>query len=261
LSFGYPRNRNALSLILAFLPFLIWAEASIGPIGMYRNFQEDLPSPLKSKERGFLYGVDAKYEVHLQDLWILATGRYLEGRTDYDGSLIDLDTSEVTPFASQTLNTLRTAEADFGFHLFGVTPFVGYGYHQWSREATDRKTGYDEFYQWMFLALGLNASWNPMERIRLGMVLKAMRTIDASVEITECFDTPLSLSLANRWNAEVQLPVQISFSDLITGSMEGFYRLERLGASKEAEIEGVMMHEPSSISQNFGFLTKLICSY
>ncbi|MES2273546.1 MAG: hypothetical protein V4487_05105 [Chlamydiota bacterium] len=195
------------------LPSLLYSsqEIYLGPDCFYRNYWEKIKNGGKSQELGWLVGFQGGYElISAQIPYVGADVRFAEGTTDYDGSIQNLRTGSFSPLHSHTENTLFNLEGRVGYPFFlnhwQLIAFLGLGYDSWFRSAVDRKTGYDELFQWAYFSEGLRVYWQWNESFNIGLHLQLMQMKMGSVEIRNFFPWTLTLSLGNKCQAEIELP-------------------------------------------------------
>ena len=76
-----------------------------GPQVIKRDFSENLPSPLKSSEKGILYGFKGGIDLIIGKIvYIDANIEYEQGKTHYTGTKQNLFTKQIQGFKSLTDN-------------------------------------------------------------------------------------------------------------------------------------------------------------
>lgn len=207
-----------------FLLFFIWtlcaerlpSHAYFGGEIYYRDFHEELPTPLQSDEKGVMYGWRLGYDFVKRDQ--IYFGSLLErsfGDSRYDGTTQNIRTGAILPHSSSTDNSFFTVEGRAGFTLpyskVLITPFLGYGYHSWLRSMKDPIKGYDEFYQWQYGLLGIRVFW-PFKAWDVGLNFGAAKTIDPTLEIRNFLPCVIILKLASAWQWVLEIPVSYHIS-------------------------------------------------
>jgi len=187
----------------------------------YHNYQEDLPSPYKSDEEGFLPGINLAYN-YRGKREVPLFGRLLfefkMGETDYDGT-----TWGGTPIKDKTDNTFYGGEANIGFTVYpdkGQLPvtttfYTGFGYRYWKRELGG-PSPYSEEYSWKYFPIGLIVSYPITERWSGEVEIAAWIIYDPEVkanlsEANSSLSSP-KLDLGSRVGWKIALPFNYRFS-------------------------------------------------
>jgi hypothetical protein len=183
----------------------------VGPDVFYRDYDEVLDAPAKSHEYGLLYGYQFGYE-YFEPLstYLGADLRCAYGNTVYDGSLQHLETHQIEPYTSSTVNDILNLEIRYG-RIYGtsswsIIPFFGMGYHSWLRGcAKNDPYGYDEDYSWFYTAIGLKSFYRINTNWSLGLNLKLMQMTNATMVSSDLCN--LTFNLGERLQTEIELPL------------------------------------------------------
>jgi len=243
--------------LLFFFPiFLASQDLYIGPDIFYRNYREKAKNGRKSKDLGWLYGFQAGYDlIQCSIPYISADLRYAEGRTEYIGAIQNLRTGVVTPLYSHTDNNLFNIEVRAGYPFFlgrwRLIPFLGMGYQRWYRDALDKKTGYTEVYRWAYFAEGLRISLELPCHWETGLHLKLMQMKMAEIEIRGFFPWTSTLSLGDKLQAEIELPLTYSFNHFFL-NLTPYFRFLPIGKSQIQKTPKGVFFEPASNTNVYG---------
>ena len=137
--------------------------------GQYTSYRESVRNQTLDSETGFQGSYKGKVSVQrdmlgVQDVYLSASVAYSKGHTDYEGGLQNILTGASIPYNSST----RVYSTDIDVKLgkaFPIVPggqiiyYVYYGYHQWLRDSTDKRFGYDEHYRHHSAGVGLIGQW------------------------------------------------------------------------------------------------------
>lgn len=235
----------------------------VGPDVFYRSFREVAKSEGKSQEKGWLTGFQAGCDFSAP--WQLYLGgdfRWAEGRTRFEGTVHNQVLNKFADFSSHTANTIINTEGRIGYTLGSKTlqtsPFFAAGWHGWMRSAENRVVGYDEWYHWSYLGLGMRSSYQPSSSWTGGLVLSLMRTKLADVQIRGVYSWPIILNLAHTWQYEAELPISwIAFPYTI--SWTGYFRYLPVGKSDTQRTSRGEIFVPPSLTYVLG--NRLECAY
>lgn len=245
-------------LFLLLTPLFLFSSIRFygGPEVFYRDYHEDLSGDAKSDEYGFLYGFEVGLEVYKCNLYshLFLTGGF--GKTTYDGTVFCFLTRKFEPSVSHTDNKIWDVEANLGptfflYNKFQLIPLFGVGYHNWFRKGTEDSSDYDERYSWVYFPLGLQFEACISERVKGGLLAKALWTDQAQVKITRLFPEPITFSLANhiQYYANGYFGYIWSCADF---RFVVFYINQGIGGSEPKAVEGLYWSIPSSCTNVFG---------
>jgi hypothetical protein len=238
----------------------------IGPDVYYRDYDEILDAPAKSHEFGALYGFQLGYDyINNCSCYFGLDLRYSGGKTIYDGSLMNFETSEISPYTSRTINDFFNFELRFGrtYQLKQLTliPFAAIGYHSWYRGMMPNDPyGYDEDYSWCYTAIGLRTDYKLNSRFSIGWNVKLMYMSDATMTSSDLDN--ITFNLGQRFQSEIELPItynlnkNCSFLDQI--AFVPYYRNQNIGQSDYKAVvteNNTILYfvEPSSKTHVGGF--------
>lgn len=241
-------------LVFVFFAFSLFAEQKlyIGPDLFYRYYNELIEGGGKSTEMGWIPGFQAGWDFYRG--WVPYVGadiRFAEGRTRFDGTVVNVFQRTFAPFQSHTDNTLFNVEGRLGYTLkwksVRLSPFFGMGYQRWMREAVDRTSGYDELYTWGYLAEGIRLNWDYCKWGAVGLNLKMMQMKMSEIQIRGAYSWPIVLNLGNKWQAEAEIP--LSWNPLPYGiSLVSYFRYLPIGKSQEQRTSRGIIFEPASVT-------------
>jgi hypothetical protein len=124
------------------------------------DYAERLPLPAKSTEHGFLptLGLQATL-TSPSPLFARVLFLASMGSVDYDGSVIDPQTGDVSPATSTTKERMLQPEADAGLRYaeggYAFSAYGGVGARYWRRDLTTSASGYVEDYRWGYGVAGV----------------------------------------------------------------------------------------------------------
>lgn len=248
-----------IALFLIFLSLLYNRTygAYIGPVILYRDYKEMLPSPLKSQERGILYGFRGGLSSNIAKfLYTDLSLELVQGQTNYLGTRQSLINYKISEMQGLTNNTLLNIEGTLGlpfkYRLFIISPFWGAGYHLWERELQE----YLEKYKWPYIHFGVTLSFELFSLWKIGLEFKEMQTKFASVEIQEIYPWNLDLSLFNKLQYAIKLYNELHFK-YISIILAVFYRHLEIGPSQNEKTSS--FSSPLSVDKILG--SEIILKY
>ena len=249
--------RKVRALLLAtFIPYLGFGGIYLGPDVFYRSFKELISSEGKSEETGWLPGFQAggDYEKSFRP-YIGGDLRFAEGKTRFEGTLQNHVLRKFLPFSSHTENTIFNAEGRLGYTLpwkaVRFSPFFAMGFQGWLRKAVDRSSGYDEWYRWNYLAVGLRCNWRYSASWSGGLFINLMRMKTADVQIRGLYSWPVILNLADEWQTEAQLPLSWNHGPYRLCSVT-YFRYLPIGKSEMQRTSRGEIFVPASVTYAIG---------
>ncbi|MDP1607746.1 MAG: hypothetical protein Q8L98_00330 [Chlamydiales bacterium] len=228
----------------------------ISPDLFYRSFKELTGCEGKSEESGWLPGIQAGFDY--ENPWGAYLGgdvRFAEGQTFFDGTIQHHVLKKFIPFQSYTDNTLFNMEGRLGYTLAYKTiqcsPFFAIGFQKWARRASDKETGYDEWFRWNYLAAGMRWHWRYSQFWEGGFFFHLMRMKTADVQIRGISVWPIVLTLPDEWQAEAELPFSWNYSTYSV-SWVGYIRYLPIGKSESQKMPKGELFLPASITYVLG---------
>ncbi len=236
---------------------------------MYYNFdyEEDLPSPLKSTEEGWLPGFYMGYTYNKKDdLYTKLFTQYTQAETDYDGT-----TQAGTPVTDTTDNVFFRVEWDVGYTFdsgekSSVTPYVGWGYRYWKR-GLGGSSPYDEKYTWQYIPVGIRADFELNDRWNMGANVAARFMFGGKMRVktrTENF----KVDLGNKTGWFAEMPIRCKFSTAWSLVTTPWYEYSEIGKSNEVYyiyagsfIAPDPAYEPASTTHQYGINIGLVYSF
>lgn len=257
------KNGSSYLLLASLATFPCFGGVYLGPDLFYRYFKELTNSRGKSEEVGWLPGFQAGGDY--EESWRPYLGgdlRFAEGQTRFEGTLQHHVLKKFIPFTSHTDNTIFNMEGRLGYTLgwgqMSFSPFFAMGFQSWLRKAVDRTTGYDEWYRWNYLALGLRWNWRYNSSWAGGFFISLMRMKMADVQIRGIYSWPIALNLADEWQTEAELP--FSWTCGTYGlSWVSYFRYLPIGKSEMQRTSRGEIFVPASVTYTLG--NRLECMY
>jgi len=232
----------------------------------YHDYKEiDLPEPFKSQEKGFLPGMNLRY--NYRGTKIPVYGRlifeYQQGETDYDGT-----TQGGSPIKDKTDNKFISGEGNIGFTFsagpkgppVSTTFYTGLGYRYWDR-GLGGPSPYSEEYSWKYIPVGVLVTYRISERWTGEVEIAAWFILDADIkvnlsEVDSNLNNP-KMDLGNRVGWKIELPFAYRFSDRWSLNFVPSYEYYAFGNSNPAAITyagaptPITVYEPASRSNIF----------
>jgi len=223
------------------------------------DYKEDFTPPLKSTETGWVPQVRLGYSYMADErFYFRAFGEasVADDDTDYDGS-----TMGGVPLKDTTRNDFARFEMNAGYTFkgnlpFSITPYAGVGYRYWKRDI-----GYNEFYSWWYLPLGVKVLYPVDPKWSVGLNASVNFMFDGRMTISYKDDTfaNTTVSLGNRPGYLVELPVswrpRVNWAFTVTP----WYEYSEIGESPwepfyyaDGTFTGFVVREPSSRTHVYG---------
>jgi hypothetical protein len=245
---------------------------------MYHKFdyKEDLPSPLKSTEDGWLPGFSVAWSRHQKNtVYTRFLTEISSGDVTYDGT-----TQTGTPirFTAHNHQFLFRGEFNVGFHFpvsgnLSLTPYTGYGYRFWMRgqaKSTPLYQTYSEEYSWHYWPLGIRADVRLSDRLsvvpNVGIRVMFRGTMTAFLsDLDHRYSNPeFSLGGKTGWFAEIPLKWKVSPSWSFV--IKPWYEYSEIGGSDPVAVgyRGSyvgMYYEPSSKTTQYGLNCGMTFTY
>lgn len=231
----------------------------IGVSYVYYDYKEDLTPPLKSTETEWIPQVRLGYSYFADDRFYFRVFGELSlanDDTDYDGS-----TQSGMPVQGTTHNDFARLEMNVGYTWRGnlplsVTPYAGVGYRYWKRDL-----GYNEFYGWWYLPVGVRTVYPLTEKLSVGLNAAVNFMFDGRMTVSDKGDTlaNTTVRLGNRPGCLVELPVswrpRVNWAFTVTP----WYEYSQIGESPWEPLNytngtytGFVVQEPSSRTHQYG---------
>jgi hypothetical protein len=227
----------------------------------YYDYGEDLPSPAKSTEKGWIPGFHLALSHQGTNLGLFARAGtdYSSANTTYDGSVIDLNTMIITPYIGTTHNTMLNAFGNLGITVMSLpspprsfSAYTGIGYRFWHRQVAG---GYRENYAWKYLPVGLRMDYQANSGISGAVDASARFMFGGTIKVFYSDIDPsvrdFSLTLGNRPGWRVEAPVYYQNWSLIP-----WYEYSAIGRSNTVTLftngNYYDVDEPSSTTHQFG---------
>jgi hypothetical protein len=242
----------------------------------YFDYQEDLPAPHKSTEKGWLPGITAGWKYNKNnDVYTKIFIEYSFGNATYDGT-----TTAGTPitFSDHNNQALFRFEWDIGYNIaisksISLKPYVGYGYRNWSRgeaNVTATYASYNEKYYWHYFPVGIMADFTIGDKlvIQPNAGLRIMFHGEMSANLSELdpgYNDP-KFKLGNKTGWYAEIPVTYKFSQTWAIVMKPWYEYSEIGQSDTVPITyyGTIdgyAYEPSSKTRQYGVNVGVVASY
>jgi tetratricopeptide (TPR) repeat protein len=223
------------------------------------DYKEDFTPPLKSTETGWIPQVRLGYSYMADDrFYFRAFGEASMSvdDTDYDGS-----TMGGVPVKDTTRNDFARLEMNAGYSFkgnlpFSITPYAGVGYRYWKRDI-----GYNEFYSWWYLPVGVKILYPVAERFSIGLNASVNFMFDGLMTISYKDDTfaNTTVRLENRPGYLVELPMSWRPRANWAFTVTPWYEYSEIGESPwepfyyaDGTYTGLVVREPSSRTHMYG---------
>jgi hypothetical protein len=234
----------------------------------YYNFdyKEDLISPQKSTENGWLPGVYFDYTFWKKSM-IYAKARLGYGAADiaYDGAT---QSGAPIQYSNQSAKIFKFG-ADVGYPIsvsrdFTLIPYTGYSYRHWQRGETKYITPsaywIKEVYQWHNIPVGIKADYNVNEKWNIAASVAA--NFMFSGKVTTFFSEKyhnvpdIDFSLGNQVGFCAEIPITYRFTDHWSIVATPWYEYSAFGQSDQQYYvyKGTLYaaYEPASKTHQYG---------
>lgn len=284
-------NSRQVSVVLAVAAIIFFAHAHASAQGtamdaspspffvemgarfFYTDYEEDLDSPQKSTNSGWLPGMYLGFGYRKDNgLYLRLFGSYATGDLAYDGS----DQGGTAIYFSNDPQKFYRLEADVGYAFQAgpktlILPYTGYGYRYWKRgEANPFIGNYREEYDWHYLPVGIRIEHEFDARWRIGIAaavnIMFMGRMKASLsELDSGYNDP-AFNLGDRIGSCVSVPIRYAFAKNWSVTGTPWYEHTPIGASNlelltyRGTAKSLVM-EPSSRTNQYGFDLGVACSF
>jgi hypothetical protein len=236
--------------------------ASVGvSIEDFHYEEENRRDEIIAREDGRLPGLSFDLAIERGNWWLASQLRYSEGEIDY---LAYPATSHRLYSATREEIRELSVHAGYQHQSPGKTRFryfVGLGLRIWDRDirSLDDIAGLDETYEWPYLSLGIQPTFDVGPRSSLSLLLQANKAFDASLEVTFkeqrydpvslALDEGLGLRLVGTWTLELDQSAAVGFGPYL--DLWWFDRSEPQPLTRNGILVG-SVHEPQSLTRNLG---------
>jgi hypothetical protein len=232
----------------------------------YFDYEEDLQTPLKSTEKGWIPGGTLYWTRTKPSAPFLKAFMELSyGDLKYEGT-----TQAGRPVSnSGSTQTLFRAEVNFGYTFAWrkslISPYTGYGYRFWQRgdsEVVESVAFVREDYYWHYIPVGVRAVVQISEAVLFEPNLGARFVFHGRMkayltDIDPNYGGDPEFDLGNKIGWFVELPVRYLLYKKWSVAFTPWYEYSKIGKSP---IEGVsygnstvFFFEPSSTTHQYGF--------
>jgi hypothetical protein len=236
--------------------------------GSYYHFDynEELPSPLKSTETAWLPGgkMVYGYEGKSSSFYGSLAYDYTQANTDYDGT-----TQQGAPIKLKSKHTLMRGEANVGYSVkhiegeaFDLTPYAGVGYRYWERLIGDTDpNGYRELYTWWYVPVGIKAKYGISDSWSIGCDVSARIMFNGNIKFdfaaSDATINSPDVSLGNKIGMKASVPLAVQLSSEVSLICEPWYEHSAIGASNDVVVTQngtavALVHEPDSATNQYG---------
>tara|TARA_R110002110_G_scaffold33533_1_gene114803 strand:+ start:117960 stop:118757 length:798 start_codon:yes stop_codon:yes gene_type:complete len=228
----------------------------VGGKTYFRHYSEELVSPKKSDEYGFLYGLTVGFQHKAPESFLYELDLDLDfGTTTYDGSLQNWYGDYMGPWKGKTRNIFFTVDSKLGYtfylgdrHL--LTPFVGYGTHAWARDLVDEL----ETYALEYASAGLQYDYMASPQLQYGVHVKFMPMLNGNMEAEST--SAYLMTLGNKLHFEISLPIIYKLKANCKNHLRitPYYRNQKFGQSDSVSTYNFMavVYEPASQNHVIG---------
>lgn len=236
------------------------------------DYSEDVPSPLKSEDEGWLPGLYLDYAHEKKDdPYARLFVEYTTADTDYDGTTQAPEANSIT---DTTDNVFFHLEWDLGYTFdsgekFSITPYIGYGYRYWKR-GLGGPAPFDEKYTWHYFPVGiktdceLNDKWN----IGLNVAARFMSggQMRAYLSHIDADASDFRVDLGDKTGGFAEMPIRCRFSPAWSLSGTPWYEYSEIGRSNQVYVLSPgsslgLWHEPASTTHQYGIRVGLVYSF
>lgn len=237
----------------------------VGTEVFYHDLKESYTSPSRIEENGLIKGIIFGYD-------------YTKPFSIYAGVNITYDESTIYDKNNENLNQIDSKnqinnyEARTGFNIpfgyyFLLTPFVGYGYNEWTRNIDEAfYMKYDKLnYKWEYVAYGVRLLALIYKYIDVGLYIKIFEMVKVDVKVYENEDysnyqtfqqrrTP-KYKLDKKSYYQIEFPIYIHppGSYIIDIGIIPFIRNIRLEKGNELKFfQNTLSPSPSSKAYEYG---------
>ena len=262
---GLPRKKPATEYYEHEPPTSKLFNIDVGLTAYYRDYKEKLPSPKKSEERGVLTGFYGSFEYDPgKAFYAQIYGDWNQGRTIYDGSLQDNSGNFAGYASGHTDNKLYDIFAKFGFTIpidssVSVTPFVGYGLHEWQRlnigcAGNTSGSCYSEIYSWNYFLFGLRVPINVSPVWQLVPMVQVMQMSEGEIELEGLNFSDNVGKLGNKIHYYVNVRSAFFFEKNLSVTATPFFTSRPIGQgdNNATGTIGITWSEPASTTYTYG---------
>ncbi len=240
------------------------------------DYKEDLPSPFKSTESGWLPGVYLGWNYNKKNaVYSKVFFEFSYGDTEFDGN-----TQAGTPikFKEDNHQFLFRGEWDIGFNFavtnnISIKPYTGYGYRQWARgypKITETYMSYKETYYWHYIPVGIGADFKIGERLSIepNAGLRIMfygKMVAYFSDLDPGYNDP-KFKLGNKVGWYAEIPVRYKFSQFWSVVIKPWYEHSAIGQSDivartyYGAVNGYF-YEPASETNQYGLNVGVIFNF
>lgn len=228
----------------------------------YFDYKEDLPSPFKSTESGWLPGISLAYAYRGTDnpVYGRLLFEYTDAETDYDGT-----TQSGVPLTDTTDNKFLRWEGNIGYTFirqegFDLTAYTGLGYRYWER-GVGGQAPYSEEYSWKYVPVGLRAGYRFSDRWDGALDLSARIMLDGEIKVNLSDIDPLlnnpKEDLGNKTGWKVEAPFYYKLTSPWSLVFTPWYEYSAIGKSDDflityAGTPVALGYEPESRTNQYG---------
>lgn len=236
------------------------------------NYQEfDDNNFILDEEHGLLPGVKLGLEWQWPTWYLNLDSSMSAGTVDYSGftqsNIPALDGIPVnTTTDTLIIDSLLTSGYRFGTHKRNFSSlYAGLGYHFWYRGIRDGNdaqgnpvSGLDEYYSWIYAALGGKWAMFNSQRIGGALNVQARHNLAGNMSLTLPGSDQMDFTLGNDWSVRLSVPFQYYISKRSSLTLQPYYETWNLGKSNVVEqtVNGVPTGnaylEPRSETRNMG---------
>jgi len=214
---------------------------------MYYNFdyEEDLPSPSRSTDDGWVPGAYMGYAYKKKDsVYAKLFLEVTNGETDFDGTARD-GTAMVY---SENPQSFYRVEANMGYVIdagddFSITPYAGYGYRYWERgqgKAISTFWNYREEFTWSYIPVGVKADFESGTKWGIGANVGArfMFNGQSTAYLSEVYPDlgDHTFDLGNKTGYFAEMPIRCEFLPRLSVVGTPWYEYSSIGQSTEANV-------------------------
>lgn len=239
------------------------------------DYEEDLPSPSKSTDVGWLPGAYMGYTYKKKDsVYAKVLFEVSRGEDDFDGTARD-----GTPMAySENPQDFYRVEVNMGYLFdagngFSFAPYAGYGYRYWERgetKSTSTYWNYREVFTWHYIPVGVKADFEADKKWGIGASVGArfMFGGEATAYLSEVYpdlSNPV-FDLSNKIGFFAEMPIRYEFLPRLSVVGTPWYEYSEIGQSKEINVtyKGTYIGESykaASTTNQYGIKLGLIYSF
>lgn len=221
------------------------------------DYNEIVPSPLKSSESGDLQGYHLDFRSNNHDsnmIWDIRLDQTNQ-KTVYDGT-----TQVGVPLVGVTSNKMTTFETKIGKNISKDTQiYTGLGEKNWDRKLEAGEAQMLEQYSWGYIPLGVKKDFKINDKVTASLDLSANVMIGGNIKVHGDGDANsdyVQMKLGKRMGYKIEAPVSYKLDQKWSAIITPYYEKSAIGKSNLGYIsdgtDTFAIYEPSSKTNQYG---------